>query len=363
MKYQPIPPDVSIHLRYLRQDLGLPGRQLVRRYPQYSPTSIYRHSKLPIGEPVVDGRKNNRGRPRKIDARTSRRVVQSVEKLQENSEEGTFFSSHVQEEACVPPDVSNRTVRRCLNDNGYSFTQCRKKGLLTKEDMVKRLKFARKCKRSGEGVWKDMAFYLDGTGWVHKSNPCAHARTYRTRMWRKKKQGLKRTCTAKGKKEGVGGKMAKFFVAFAYGKGVVKCKRYEGSIDGAKFAHFVRTEFPSMFKKSPKPQFRVFLQDGDPSQNSAIAKAEMKKLRCSIFTIPARSPDLNPIENMFHLCGKAIRSEAIRKRITKESYAQFCNRVRATVMKFSKDTIDKSIESMPKRIQAVIDSKGARTKY
>ena len=56
------------------------------------------------------------------------------------------------------------------------------------------------------------------TGWVHKTNTVQTARTHPTRMWRKKGEGLKRECSAKGKKEGTAGRMAKFFVAIAYGR-------------------------------------------------------------------------------------------------------------------------------------------------
>ena len=34
-------------------------------------------------------------------------------------------------------------------------------------------------------------------------------------------------CTAKGKKEGSGGKMVKLIVAISYNKGVIDCEQYE----------------------------------------------------------------------------------------------------------------------------------------
>ena len=67
-------------------------------------------------------------------------------------------------------------------------------------------------------------------------------------MWRKKGEGLKREYTAKGKKEGSGGKMARFMVAIAHGKGIIKCHRYEGNMNAEKFSEFVRDHFPEMFQ-------------------------------------------------------------------------------------------------------------------
>ena len=44
--------------------------------------------------------------------------------------------------------------------------------------------------------------------------------------------------------------------------------------------------------------------DNDPSQRSLAAKTAIKEEGCELFCIPARSPDLNPIENMFHIVKK-----------------------------------------------------------
>ena len=48
--------------------------------------------------------------------------------------------------------------------------------------------------------------------------------------------------------------------AIAYGKEVIAAEQYFGRINT-----FVRENFASMFKKSPKPREKLFLEDGDPS--------------------------------------------------------------------------------------------------
>ena len=75
-------------------------------------------------------------------------------------------------------------------------------------------------------------------------------------------------CTTKGKKEGSGGKMMKVFVAIAYGHGAVLCAQYEEQLTGQFFADFVREHFENAFENSSNPRGKLFLQDGDPSQNS-----------------------------------------------------------------------------------------------
>ena len=128
-------------------------------------------------------------------------------------------------------------------------------------------------------------------------------------------------------------------------------------------ADFVRNHFPSMFTDSPNPRGKLFLQDGDPSQNSKLCKDAMDSVGCRLFHIPARSPDLNPIENVFHNIGKKIREEALNNKIKDETFAQFADRARRMCLSYPSDIIDKTIESMPKRITMVIKNKGERTKY
>ena len=360
-KYKKIPLQVSIHLRYLHQDKGEKVVDLCKRYHDYSKTSIFRHCKLSLMEIKKDGRHSNRGRPQKLQERDKRKVVNSLVKLRK--EYGNCSSVHVQQEAGLNY-VSNRTILRTLKKEGYGYTQCRRKGILLNEDLQKRLIFARKCKRLPESLWKEgISFYLDGTSWAHKKNPNISARTSRTRIWKKKGESLHKDCTAKGKKEGTGGSTAKFMVAIAYGKGIIKCHQYNEHINGELFAEFIKEKFDNMFQSSANPRGRLFLQDGCPSQYSALAQEAMDKMNCRLFKIPARSPDLNPIENIFHLVGKQLKKDAVEKNLTNESFIAFSNRVKRTMLNFPSDIIDKTIASMPKRINMVIKNKGMRTKY
>ena len=69
-------------------------------------------------------------------------------------------------------------------------------------------------------------------------------------------------------------------VAISYGKGVIACEPY-GRMCGAYFANFIDTNFPRMFEEAAKGGERIFIQGGDPSQNSAVAKRAMSR-ECSV---------------------------------------------------------------------------------
>lgn len=204
--------------------------------------------------------------------------------------------------------------------------------------------------------------FLDGTSWAFKTNPCDQAHHVRTRVWRKPSEGLTLGCTSKGKKVGYGGKLVHYIVCISYGKGVIACEKYE-KMTGAFFASFIREHLRDIFSRSHTPTGNLFLQDGDPSQNSKAAKVELSKLGYTIFNIPPRSPDINPIENLFHLVDRKLHENAMANNITKETYEEFADRVKETMFGFPVAAVDGIIDTMSKRIHMLVENKGQRLKY
>ena len=343
--------------------MGIRGKQLLDKYKQYSRASIYRHAKKPIKNTVIDKRKYNPGRLPKLSKRDKRSIIRQVEVLRHSV--GHFTSRHVRVSAGIGSRVSDETVRRVMRSDGLNYRHARKKRLLTKNDLKLRLQFARKVKRKlGPNFWKQgVSFYLDGVSFTHKFNPADQARAPKTIAWRRPNEGLKYKCTAKGSHEGTGGKVAHFFAAIAYGKGIVLCEEYHGKLNGQSFANFVREHFPRLFTTCSNPKGKLFVQDGDPSQNSRRAKDAIHAIGARKFNIPPRSPDINPIENIFHQVKRKLNSDALEKHIEHENFENFSKRIKQTMEDFTKDVIDKTIESMNKRIGLIIKCKGQRTKY
>ena len=103
----------------------------------------------------------------------------------------------------------------------------------------------REVSRNPDFFKHDIAFHLDGVSFVHKHNPLQAAAGRKSRIWRKKNEGLQ--FTAKGSKDLAGGPLLHLIVAIAYGKGVVLKEVYE-EMDGQFFAQFIRTHFKRDFK-------------------------------------------------------------------------------------------------------------------
>ena len=83
----------------------------------------------------------------------------------------------------------------------------------------------------------------------------------------------------------------------------------------------------------------------------------------SIQKMPPRSPDLNPIENVFHNIKNYLKKEAIRKKIVCETKEEYEFRIKTALLSYSKDIIDWTKKSMEKRLRLVDKSRGDRNKY
>ena len=123
--------------------------------------------------------------------------------------------------------------------------------------------------------------------------------------------------------------MAHFFVAIAYNKGVVSCKQYNGTLTGEGLLSLSGPIFYELLKEV-KILMENFLQDGDPGQVPRCPKNAMDDVGCRMFAIPARLPDLNPIENMFHLVLTNLQKDGLTKEI-KKKLLEFSRRVQNTI--------------------------------
>lgn len=362
MYYGSFSPDKKAYLSILARQRTLSVEEIAKKF-KASPATVYRYRKKNITETQKCTKKGNVGRPRKLNQRNLRNLIRGLKCLRR--ENRNFTSKAVAEFAGISSrEASNRTIRRALNREGYRYLQARKKGVLMKNDLQKRLQFAKKIRSCfSPDLWtNDINFYLDGVSFTHKRNPADEARAPKGRIWRKTREGLDFGATAKGSKEGNGGKMTHFLVAISYDQGVIDCEQYE-NMNGEYFAQYVERKFPLLFQRVKKKHSKLWIQDGVPCQNCAAAKKKFIETGANLLPIPPRSPDLNPIENLFHIVRIKLQNDALTHNITKETYDSFSQRVSDTIQSISVDSINNIISTMNKRIGMIIDRKGQRIKY
>lgn len=256
---------------------------------------------------------------------------------------------------------------------------------------------------------------------MHKLRPKAEGQAARARCWLKKSERL--LVTGKGHHEGStsGARVLHYVVGISYGRGIVLCKRYSDRWSGASFSRFIKDTLPQTFLLTTKAR-RVLLQDNDPAQTREIhsvpstpinlstkliislkgfpsvndstcrpgglickkknilknifvgevgtghldSRAAMTALRsigAAQLVIPARSPDLNPVENVFHLTKSALSAQAVERNILFEEEEAYDRRVVETLHLTASKYADPCIASMPKRIAQIIRLGGCRSSY
>ena len=102
---------------------------------------------------------------------------------------------------------------------------------------------------------------------------------------------------------------------------------------------------------------------GDLSQNSKAAAKEWQKRKIKLLSIPRHSADINPIENMFKLIDRKLKSDGIEQNITHETYEQFSVRAQNFLENHPIAEIDKIVDTIPERMHQIINCNGGRLRY
>ncbi len=101
----------------------------------------------------------------------------------------------------------------------------------------------------------------------------------------------------------------------------------------------------------------IFQQDLAPAHSAKATSTWIKDHGIPALNWPANSPDLNPIENLWGIVKRKMRYA--RPNNAEELKAT----IRATWALITPEQCHRLIDSMPRRIAAVIRAKGAPTKY
>ena len=355
---------ISDETRALVRFLGMEKKYSIReiaKKAKVSKSTVARYLKTPNETRQKYSKGANMGRPKTLSVRDVRHLKRSITKLRTVNPNFTL-KELIRFSGLQSSGASYSTFYREINSAGFKYLNARKKGLLNHRDCRRRYKFGQKCRKilkiQPNLFHSSISFYLDGVSFVFKRQPMQDAAAPKGKIWRTRSEGLR--LTSKGSKDLPGGKRLHFLVAIAFNRGVVLAKEYE-HMSGEYFSGFVKRNLSTLF--TAKNQQKWFVMDNDPSQRSKVAKKAINDSGATLFEIPARSPDLNPIENLFHIVKKQLESQAISECIYQEKWPEFKARVRKTILKIPTTYINNLLLSMPKRIDDVIKCKGFRTRY
>jgi DDE superfamily endonuclease len=143
-------------------------------------------------------------------------------------------------------------------------------------------------------------------------------------------------------------------------EGVGFATKIDGRMDGDLYLQILKDELQQTLEYyGLNPPDIIFQQDNDPKHTCRKVKNWLEEQEFRTMVWPAQSPDLNPIE---HLWGFLKRRLAVHEN-PPNGIHELWERVQVEWDRIPVEECQKLIESMPRRVQAVIRAKGGYTKY
>ena len=259
-------------------------------------------------------------------------------------------------------DISTKTLSRTISDIiGMGRRVERKRCFLTKQQQKNRLEFAKKHIHWTLEEWRRVAF-TDEMGMQTDSN---QGRVF---VWRYPEEEFHKDCIRGTVLSGF--QKVKIWGAMRYGKlSNLVCMpegKDEGKMTAKKYLDLImdREMFDFWLEGMEDVGNLLMMEDGAPYHKGVASerRAELEKdgwIGWGPGIWPANSPDLNPIENLWHILRDRIRKRKVQPR-TKEALIEA---LQEEWVKLDMKIVNDLIDSMPRRLQAVIDAKGGATKY
>lgn len=284
--------------------------------------------------------KTSPGRPRKLDDRDVRSVVSVLNKNRRATLSEITNS--------IPAKVSKATVRRALRRLRIFSRFAVVKPHLTPKHKKARLEFAKTYRDWTPEQWRQVV-------WTDESSFEVGKNFRKVRVWRTAEEKYSNSCLSPSFKSGRTSVMVwGAFVESSMSNLVVIPPGQSKAVD------FIEVVYKGELLGFLAQTSNAFLmEDGAPIHRALVSKAWREQHLIKTFKWPAQSPDLNPIENIWSLLKHAVHTRRIRPRTTKDMLTA----LNEEWQRVSKDYLNKLINGMPERIQAVIKNKGGTTRW
>jgi transposase len=254
--------------------------------------------------------------------------------------------------AAVGMHLTSQTVRKYIKKANWQSCFACKKPYLTKKAAANRLEWARNHHNWDE-EWKSVVF-------TDESRFCLFNSDGRPRVWRKANEKFHRACIKPTTKFGGGSVM--FWGCFSWW-GVGPLVLVDTTMDSDEYVNTLSRHFLPWAKDTMDTQTGgtqlIFQQDLASVHTSGYSSWWMETHGFDVLEWAPHSPDLNPIENLWHHLDTQVR----RRNPLPLKKGELVEAVQEEWEKLPIQYLRALIGSMSRRVQAVIDAKGWHTKY
>ncbi|KAL4258885.1 hypothetical protein AB1N83_013858 [Pleurotus pulmonarius] len=289
------------------------------------------------------------GRPTKVSDASKRLLIRNA--LKSRRAPFSELANH------MTPPVSTSTVRNILNEAGYHRRVARKVPYLTTAHRQKRKDWGERFKVWDEKKWRWVIFSDESYIQLDKKA----GRIYITR---RAGEELQENCLVPTFKQSSIRVMVWGCIMFGH-KGPLIVLEYPGgrnnSMNSVHYQDQVLDGTLIPFYASLKPLKKKiwFQQDNAPSHSSKSTQAWFSDHRIPLLPHPPNSPDMNPIEAIWHELKARLRALPHLPTTTK----QLKEAVLCIWEELPMELINKYIQSMPMRVQSLVNAKGGHTGF
>jgi transposase len=249
------------------------------------------------------------------------------------------------------PHVSASTVRRRLRELGLRSYVHRRVPLLKIRHLRARYGWARVRLSWTQAQWDDIIFSNESRFRLFGSD----GRLY---YWRwPKSSPYDPHYTKKLVAHGGGGVMVCGCISR---EGVGRLRRIEGTMNAAKYVQILQDAFlGSLADWCITPFDITFQHDRDPKHTSRHAQRWLSESRVNVLPWPAGSPDLNIIEHVWSHLEQRLRSRSLPP----QNQEQLWGALQEEWGNITPDYIGSLYDSLPRRVNEVVERKGGNTHY
>uniref|UniRef100_A0A3B3QF02 Transposase Tc1-like domain-containing protein n=1 Tax=Paramormyrops kingsleyae TaxID=1676925 RepID=A0A3B3QF02_9TELE len=282
-----------------------------------------------------------------VDARGQRRMGRLIQadRRATLTEIPTHYNRGMQQSIC------EATTRTTLRRMGYNSRRPHRVPLISTTNRKKRLQFARAHQNWTVEDWKNVAWSDESRFLLRHSNG-------RVSIWRKQNENMDPSCLVTTLQAGGGGVMVwGMFSWHTLGPLVPIGHRLNATAYLSIVSDHVHPFMTTMYPSSDG----YFQQDNAPCHKARIISNWFLE-HDNEFTVlqwPPQSPDLNPIEHLWDVVERELRALDVHP----TNLHQLQDAILSIWANISKECFQHLVESMPRRIKAVLKAKGGQTPY